>query len=92
MVSKDDNKIVLWPLYFDVSLSRSEGRRVKMQHKSDKYPSVDDIANVARSLGLHPIVDKNAMHPSRAWRKEGRVLVDKKGSKQHILVEIAKKL
>jgi|YNPNPStandDraft_1061719.scaffolds.fasta_scaffold00143_2 signal recognition particle subunit SEC65 len=92
MVSKDESKIVIWPLYFDGSLSRHKGRRIRKQYVLDKSPSVEDISNAAKSLGLHPVVEKNAMHPSRAWRKEGRVLVDKKYSKQRILLEIAKRL
>lgn len=91
MVSKDEDKYVIWPIYFDRSVSRLDGRRVSKKHAVEK-PSAESISKVAKSLGLHPVLEKKAAHPSRYWKKDGRVLVDKKGSKSKLLVQIANRL
>ena len=91
MVSKDEDRYVVWPLYFDKSLSRINGRRVSKKYAVDK-PSVENIAKAAKSLGLNPEIDKNAAHPSRNWNNEGRVLIDKKETKTRLLQQIARRL
>ena len=91
MVSRGEDKYVIWPVYFDKSLSKLEGRKVPKKNAVDK-PSVDDIAKAAKSLGLNPVLEKNVAHPSRHWKKEGRVLVDKKDSKSKLLMKIANRL
>ena len=91
MVSKGEDKYVVWPLYFDKSISRLNGRKVSKKHAVEK-PNIEAIAKAAKSLGLHPILEKDALHPSRRWKKEGRVIVDKKDSKSKVLVQIANRL
>ena len=91
MVSKGENKYVIWPVYFDKSLSKFEGRKVSKKNAVEK-PSIDDIAKAAKSLGLNPILEKNVAHPSRHRKKEGRVLIDKKDSKSKLLKQIANRL
>jgi len=91
MVSKDEDKYVIWPIYFDKSVSRLNGRKVAKKHAVEK-PSVEDIAKAAKSLGLNPVLEKDCAHPSRNRKKEGRVLVDKKDSKSKLLVQIANRL
>jgi len=91
MVSKGENKYVVWPVYFDKSISRLEGRKVSKKHAVDK-PSIEDIVKAAKSLGLNPVLEKEFSHPSRNWKKEGRILIDKKDSKSKLLMQIAKKL
>ena len=86
MVSKDEDKYVVWPHYFDKSFSRLNGRRVAKKYSVDK-PNVENIAKAAKSLGLNPVLEKDASHPSWIWKKEGRVLVDKKQAKSKILIQ-----
>ena len=88
MVSKDEDKYVVWPIYFDKSISRLNGRKIARKHAVEKPNS----ENIAKSLGLHPILEKNAAHPARRWKKEGRVLIEKKDSKNKLLVQIANRL
>ena len=90
MVSKDEDKYVIWPHYFDSSLTRLSGRKVAKKHAIEK-PTVEILAKAAKSLGLHPVVEKESKHPSQHWRQTGRVLVDKKGSKAALLVQLAKR-
>ena len=91
MVSRGEDKYVVWPVYFDKSLSKLEGRKVPKKNAVEK-PSIDDIAKAAKSLGLNPILEKNVAHPSRHWKKEGRVLVEKKDTKTKLLIKIANRL
>jgi len=91
MVSKDEDKYVIWPIYFDKSVSRLNGRKVAKKHAVEK-PSVEDIAKAAKSLGLNPALEKTVSHPSQPWKKDGRILIDKKGSKSKLLAQIANRL
>jgi len=91
MVSKDEDKYVVWPIYFDKSISRLNGRKIARKHAVEK-PNSENIAKAAKSLGLHPILEKNAAHPARRWKKEGRVLIEKKDSKSKLLMQIANRL
>jgi signal recognition particle subunit SRP19 len=91
MVSRGEDKYVVWPIYFDRSVSRLSGRKVAKKHAMDK-PTSENISKAAKSLGLNPVLEKNCAHPSRIWKKEGRILVDRKGSKSKILVQIANRM
>jgi len=91
MVSRGEEKYVVWPIYFDKSVSRLNGRKVSKKHAVDK-PEAESIAKAAKSLGLNPVLEKNVAYPSKHWKKEGRVLVDKKDSKSKLLRQIANRL
>jgi len=88
---RSDDKFILYPLYFDSTLSRKAGRRLPMDACIEK-PSVEQIAKAAQSLGIHPVLQKSSSHPSVHWKHDGRVLVDRKGSKQTVLIQISKRL
>lgn len=89
MVSRGDNKFVIYPIYFDKSVSKFSGRKVSLKNAVEK-PNIEDISKAAKSLGLNPVLEKESAHPLHQWRKEGRILVDKKNSKSKILVSISK--
>jgi signal recognition particle subunit SRP19 len=91
MVSRNESKYVVYPLYFDCAVSRLNGRRVAKKFAVEK-PTSENIAKAASSLGLHPLLDKDYAHPSTPWKKEGRVVVDKKGPKTNLLIQIANRL
>ncbi len=89
MVSRGENKFVIYPIYFDKTVSRFSGRKVSLKNAIEK-PNIEDIVKAAKSLGLNPVLEKESAHSSYPWRKEGRILVDKKNSKSKILVSISK--
>jgi len=91
MVSKGEDKYVIWPIYFDKSISRINGRKIAKKYAIDK-PNLEDIAKAAKALKLNPIIEKEKIFPSRTWKKEGRILVDKKDSKISIIKQIANRL
>jgi len=84
-------KLRIWPVYFDASYSRGEGRRVP-QTKALKEPKAEDIERAAMKLGLNPILEPTAKYSKQPWRPVGLVLVDKRGSKTRIIKEIAEEL
>ncbi len=47
MVSRDEGKLVLWPMYFDSSLIRVEGRRISKKNAIEK-PLAENIAKAAK--------------------------------------------
>lgn len=87
MVSRDEGKVVLWPLYFDRSEPRP-WRRVPKDLALDD-PTAEAVANAAAKLRLRPILEKGVSHPKRWWKSEGRVLVDARGAKSTLLAQIA---
>lgn len=91
MVSKGADRFVLWPAYFDRSRSREEGRRVP-ESAAVRQPDAPWIENAARKLGLDPVVEEKAVHPSIPYERSGRVLVAKKGSKQAVLRQVGERM
>jgi len=82
---------VIYPLYFDATISRLNGRRVARKNSVEK-PTLETIAKAAKSLGFNPILEKDAVHSSTPWKKEGRILVEKKGPKTRLLLQLSNRL
>ena len=89
-MSKDDKKLVLWPLYFDIAEPRPWRRVPKDLAVSE--PTAEAIARIAAELRLKPVLEKGVSHPKRWWKEEGRVLIDIRGTKSVLLQQIAEKL
>ena len=88
LVSKKDNKIVLWPEYFDKSISKSRGRRVPLKLATNT-PTTDEIAKAAKRLKLNPKIEAKKSYPGRWSRQAGRVLVSSKIKKTKIIRRVA---
>jgi signal recognition particle subunit SRP19 len=91
MVSRNENKYVIYPLYFDRAISRLKGRKVAKKYAVEK-PTLETIAKAAQSLKLNPSIEKDKIHSSTPWKKEGRILIEKKGPKTKLLIQIANRL
>lgn len=91
MVSKRDGMLVIWPRYFDAERTRQQGRRVATKD-AVRDPKAGHIAEAARTLGLETKLEKEVAHPAEWWAREGRVLVEKKWSKEETLKKIAGRL
>jgi signal recognition particle subunit SRP19 len=91
MARKKTNDMVLWPEYFDLNLTRNQGRRV---NKEDAIPSPDaeTIFQACRKLGLYPEIKKDKAFPSRWFDPKGMVVVQRKYTKPETILKIAKKL
>jgi len=91
MVSRDDSTYVIYPVYFDSAVSRFHGRRVSKKYAVEK-PSLENLAKAAKSLGLLSAIEKDAVFPSTPWKKDGRILIEKKGPKTKLLIQLANRL
>ncbi len=85
MAYDDDNAIVLWPEYFDISRSRAEGRRLPKSLCVDK-PNLDIIAKGAMILDLEYKIIEDAAYPSNSNEKNGCVRVEKGKMKKTTLL------
>jgi signal recognition particle subunit SRP19 len=88
---RKQNKIVLWPVYFDSTKTRLEGRRVP-KSLATPSPKLEEIRKAVERMGLRPEIVPDAAHPSTPWQKTGLLLVSKKGSKVKTIRRIAKEL
>lgn len=83
--------IVIWPIYFDSTKTRSEGRMVSAED-SVPNPSVDDVITATLKAGIKPEIDREKKHPSTWQVSSGRILVPKTEPKTVILKKIARSL
>lgn len=65
---------VIWPAYFDATLSRREGRRVPESLAVDE-PTLDEVATAVQQVGYDAVVERDVAYPRRPWEDSGRVLV-----------------
>jgi signal recognition particle subunit SRP19 len=89
-VQKRD-RTVLWPVYFDSTRTRAEGRRVP-KRLSKPSPTLDAVGKAVGNLGLSYEVVSDASHPRFHWRKIGFVLVKKTKPKNQLVMEVAKEI
>ena len=91
MRMRKSGKVFLWPLYFEASISRKNGRRAS-KGLSLNGVSVKEIMRAAENLGLRFEVELAAAPPSQHWSKSGVVLVEKPRSKSELLRLVAEKM
>jgi len=86
---RKQEKIIMWPAYFDAGKTRMEGRRVA-KSLAVQSPKIGEIEAAAAKLGLeHELVPDKGYPP---WSRAGMLLVEKKGSKEQVIGGIAKQL
>lgn len=85
------DKIVLWPAYFDSTKTRGEGRKVP-KTSAVPSPKISELKEAAEKLGLEHELVLDACYPKTPWLKTGMLLVSKKGTKNSIVKEVAKQL
>lgn len=88
---RKQDKVIIWPLYFDASKTRNEGRRVS-KTLAVTSPKVSELKEAAEKTGLKCEVVVDATHPKMPWLKMGMILVEKDGSKEKVIKKIAKQL
>ncbi|MGD9130091.1 MAG: signal recognition particle subunit SRP19/SEC65 family protein [Candidatus Bathyarchaeota archaeon] len=88
---RKQNKIFLWPVYFDASKTMADGRRVPKK-LAVSAPKLEELQRAAKKVGLQTEVVSDAAHPSTPWRKTGLLVVPKKESKSKTLKMIAEQL
>ena len=79
-----------YPLYFDKTRSRGEGRRVN-KNVARPNPSLELLVRAAQSLNLEFKVEPEKAHPKKWW-EPGRIAIPMKEKKQVLLNKISRKL
>ncbi len=85
------DKIVIWPVYFDSTKTRAEGRSVP-KSLTVSSPGLEEIRRAVERVGFRAEVILDAAHPSNPLRKTGMMILSKKDPKTRILRTIAKEL
>ena len=69
----------IYPVYFDASRTKAEGRRVGIE-KAVKNPLARVFVDACQQLGLETVFEPGKMHP-KDWANPGRVRVELKGGR-----------
>jgi len=88
---RKQNKVVLWPAYFDSTKTRLQGRRTP-KVLAVASPRLDELQKAAERCDLQPEAVPDFKHPHAPWQKTGLISVEKKGSKTQIIRRVAKEL
>jgi len=81
----------LWPVYFDSTKTRLEGRRVP-KSLAVPTPKLEELLKAAEQSDLQPEMIADAGHPISPGQKTGLIMIPKRGSKTQILRKVAEKL
>jgi signal recognition particle subunit SRP19 len=88
---RKQDKIIVWPVYFDLGKTRVEGRRVS-KTLALQAPKISEIEAAMEKMGLEFECVPNKGYPKTSWNKSGLLLVEKKGSKEQVITGIAKQM
>jgi len=86
-----EKAIVLWPAYFDLRVSRAEGRRVRKRDATEA-PTAHMVYEAVKTLRLDCILELEKAYPRFWYRASGRVLVEPKLNKADLIAQVAPKL
>jgi len=85
------DKAIIWPIYFDTSKTRKEGRRVP-KNLAVQSPRIVELKEATDKIGIRNEIRLEAHFPKTHWAKNGMLLVEKKEAKEKIIQKIAKQL
>jgi signal recognition particle subunit SRP19 len=88
---RKQDKIIIWPTYFDSTKTRKDGRRVS-KDLAVSSPKILEIKNVAEKLRLECEIVMDVAYPKTPWLKTGMLLARKNEAKEQIIKKIAKQL
>ena len=88
---RKQEKVIIWPTYFDQTKTRKNGRRVP-KSLAVQTPKILEVQEAAKKLGLDFEVVTDKGYSKVPWVKSGMLLVEKKGSKGQVITRIAKQL
>jgi signal recognition particle subunit SRP19 len=88
---KLNNKVIIWPVYFDQNRSRSEGRRIS-KVQAVFSPKIGEVKEAADRLGLKNELNLEAHYPKMPWAKTGMLIVEKQETKEAIIKRLSRQL
>jgi len=88
---RKQDKVIIWPAYFDSTKTREDGRRIP-KSLAVPFPKILEIKDAVEKLGLECELVADAGYPKTPWLKTGMLLMRKDETKDKIIREIAKQL
>ena len=88
---RKQNKIFLWPAYFDFTKTRTQGRKTP-KNVAVPAPRQDELQKAAQKIGLQTETVAEAKHPKNPWQKTGLIIVNKNTPKTQIIRKVSKEL
>ena len=88
---RKQDKVIIWPAYFDQTKTRKDGRRVE-KSLAVQHSKIDEVTLAVQKLGLKHELVADAGYPKTPWVKTGMILVEKTGSKEQVIRRIAGQL
>ncbi len=88
---RQQDKIIIWPAYFDLTRSRGNGRRVS-RNLAVSTPRISEIKWATDKLGLACELVADVGYSKTPWAKIGMLFVEKKAPKDQIIKMIARQL
>ena len=88
---RKQEKFIVWPVYFDQTKTRKNGRRVP-KSLTVRHPKIAEITTAVAKLCLKHEVTPDVGYPKTPWLKTGMILVEKEGSKEQVIRRIADQL
>jgi signal recognition particle subunit SRP19 len=88
---RKQEKVIIWPAYFDSARTRRDGRRVP-KSLAVVSPRINEVKEAAEKLSLACELVPESGYPKAPMSKSGMLLVQKKGSKGQTIAVIARQL
>lgn len=88
---RKQDKVIIWPIYFDQAKTRKNGRRVA-KSLAVQHPKISEVTMAVEKLGLKYEVSPEVGYPKTPWLKTGMILVEKEKSKERVIRTIADQL
>jgi signal recognition particle subunit SRP19 len=91
MAMQRREEVVLWPVYFDSTRTRTEGRKVP-RRLAKPSTTLGMVEKVVGNLGFSYKVVMEASYPRFPWKKTGLILVKKTKPKSQLIMEVAQEI
>lgn len=89
---RQQDKVIIWPAYFDSAKTRKEGRRI-VKNLAISVPKASEVKEAADKLHLVCELVSDKGYTKTPWLKTGMVLVKKnKEMKEGLIQKIASQL
>jgi signal recognition particle subunit SRP19 len=88
---RKQDRIIIWPAYFDSTKTRNDGRRAPKE-LGVPSPKILEIKDAAEKLHLECEIVMDVAYPKTSWLKTGMLLAKKNEAKEQIIKKIAKQL
>jgi len=88
---RQQEKVIIWPTYFDSARTKRQGRRVP-KNLAFSSPQILEIKEAVERLHLSYELVADMAYPKTPWLKTGVILVKKKDTKSEIIMSIARQV